>query len=41
MDDLLVPSTYTDLVSVGIGSVLGQAVGVTIQTGRKSKISVL
>ena len=32
-DDLLVPSTYGDLDWVGIGPVLGQAVGANIQTG--------
>ena len=37
-DDLLVPSTYGDLVWVGIGPVLGQAVGTNIQTGPTSKI---
>ena len=40
-DDLLVPSTYGDLDWVGIGPVLGQAVGANIQTGPTSKISVL
>ena len=40
MDDLLVPSTYTELVWVGIGPVLGQAVRANIHTGPKSKISV-
>ena len=40
-DDLLVPSTYGDLNWVGIGPVLGQAVGTNIQTGPTSKISVL
>ena len=39
-DDILVPSTYLDLDWVGIGPVLGQAVGVNIQTGPTSKISV-
>ena len=32
-DDLLVPSTHVDLDRVGIGPVLGQAVGANIQTG--------
>ena len=40
-DDLLVPSTYRDLDCVGIGPVLGQAVGANIQTGPTSKICVL
>ena len=40
-DDLLVSSTYGDLDLVGIGPVLGQAVGANIQTGQTSKISVL
>ena len=40
-DDLLVPSTHGDLDWVGIGPVLGQAVGANIQTGPTSRISVL
>ena len=40
-DDLLVPSTYGGLDWVGIGPVLGQAVGAIIQTGPTSKICVL
>ena len=39
--DLLVPSTYGDLDWVGIGPVLGQAVGANIQTGPTSEICVL
>ena len=40
-DDLLVPSTHEDLHRAVIGPVLGQAVGVYIQTGQTSRISVL
>ena len=39
-NDLLIPSTYGDLDWVGIGPVLGQAVGANIQTGPTSKICV-
>ena len=39
--DILVPSSYGDLDWVGIGPVLGQAVGANIQSGPKSKIYVL